>query len=154
MIQRIQSIYLFLAALASGATFLPPLSIGSFQNAAATVVAAQDGLLNVFDNTGLMVLTASVSILALITLFLFKKRPLQLNIIKALLAMALVGLILLGFMVKTNLDAFNSNDPSNGILTLNPLGFIAPFVAIVLSVLAYRSIKKDEILVRSADRLR
>ena len=57
-------------------------------------------------------------------------------------------------MVKTNLDAFNSNDPSNGILTLNPLGFIAPFVAIILSVLAYRAIKKDEILVRSADRLR
>ena len=155
MIQRIQSIFLALASMASGSAFLsPPLSIGSFQNAPTSLDMAKDGVLNVFDNMGLLTLTAIVAAVSFITLFLFKNRPLQMNLIKGLLGVSIVGLVLMGWLIKSGLDAVNLSEATDDSLTLNPVGLILPFVAVIFSVLAYRAIKKDENLVRSADRLR
>lgn len=161
MIQRIQSIFLFLASLASGSEFLSPLSsfsglvsIGSFQNAPNTVDMAKDSLLNVFDNMGLMAITAIVAVVSLICLFLFKNRSLQMTIIKGLLGVSIVGLIVMGWLIKNGLDAVNKSEVTDDALILNPIGLALPFIAMILSVLAYRAIKKDEKLVRSADRLR
>jgi Domain of unknown function (DUF4293) len=154
MIQRIQSIFLLLASLASGSAFLSPISMGSFQNAPTTLDVAKDSLLNVFDNIGLLSLTALVAAVSLITLFLFKNRPLQMNLIKGLLGVSIIGLLIMGWMIKGSLDAVSSSETTDDSLTLNPVGLILPFVAIICSVLAYRAIKKDENLVRSADRLR
>jgi hypothetical protein len=154
MIQRIQSIFLLIASIASGAGFLSPLSIGNFKNAPTTLDMAKDGVLNVFDNMGLMAITALVAGVSLITLFLFKNRALQMNLIKGLLGVSIVSLILIGWLIKSGLDAVSASEITDDSLTLNPLGLILPFVAIIFSVLAYRAIKKDENLVRSADRLR
>jgi Domain of unknown function (DUF4293) len=154
MIQRIQSIFLFLASLASGSAFLPPLSIGSFQNAPTTLDIAKDSVLNVFDNTGLLAVTGLVAAVSLITLFLFKNRPLQMNVIKGLLGVSIVGLGLIGWMIKTGLDAVANSEATDDSFTLNPVGLVLPFVSMILSVLAYRAIKKDDNLVRSSDRLR
>jgi Domain of unknown function (DUF4293) len=154
MLQRIQSIFLLLASLTSGSAFLSPLSIGSFQNASTSLDIAKDGLLNIFDNMGLLSITALVATISLITIFLFKNRSLQMNLIKGLLGISIIGLLLSGWVIKMGLDAVNSNEVPNDSLTLNPLGLIMPFAAILFSVLAYRAIKKDDNLVRSADRLR
>lgn len=136
MLQRIQTIYLFLAALASaGLIFV--FNIG--ENAAGEAVFAQDILL-VF---GLFLASAAIS---LVTIFLFKNRKLQfvlgrLNII--------LNLILLGLFVYWSLNiSGESNISEKGI------GMLIPIISIVFLVLANKAIKKDEDLVKSVDRLR
>lgn len=136
MLQRIQTIYLFLAALASaGLIFV--FSIG--ENNAGEAVFAQDILL-VF---GLFLASAALS---LVTIFLFKNRKLQfvlgrLNII--------LNLILLGLFVYWSLNiSGESNISEKGI------GMLIPIISIVFLVLANKAIKKDEDLVKSVDRLR
>lgn len=136
MLQRIQTIYLFLAALASaGLIFV--FSIG--ENAANEAVFAQDILL-VF---GLFLASAALSF---VTIFLFKNRKLQfvlgrLNII--------LNLILLGLFVYWSLNiSGESNISEKGI------GMLIPIISIVFLVLANKAIKKDEDLVKSVDRLR
>ena len=136
MLQRIQTIYLFLAALVSaGLIFV--FSIG--ENTAGEAVFAQDILL-VF---GLFLASAALS---LVTIFLFKNRKLQfvlgrLNII--------LNLILLGLFVYWSLNiSGESNISEKGI------GMLIPIISIVFLVLANKAIKKDEDLVKSVDRLR
>jgi peptidoglycan/LPS O-acetylase OafA/YrhL len=154
MLQRVQSIFLLLSSLSIGSSFLPSMHFGRFQNAAPTVEVAKDGVLNVFDNPILLGVAIGMGIIALITIFLFKNRPLQMNIIKGFLVMGLVGLGVIGFVIKNVVDIFGNNDTPNGVFTMNILGFIPPFISLIFSVLAYRAIKKDEDLVRSSDRLR
>ncbi|GAB2780840.1 DUF4293 domain-containing protein [Salinimicrobium soli] len=136
MLQRIQTIYLLLAALTSaGLIFVFSLWTGE----AGEVVYAEDILL-VF---GLFLLSAAIS---LITIFLFKNRKLQfvlgrLNI--------LLNLILLGLFVYWSLNiSGESNISEKGI------GMLIPVLSIVFLVLANKAIKKDEDLVKSVDRLR
>jgi hypothetical protein len=154
MLQRIQSIFLLLSSLSIGSSFLPPMHFGSFQNAAPAVEVAKDGFLNVFDNPILLGVAVGMGIIALSTIFLYKNRPLQMNIIKGFLIIGLGGLSVIGYLIKSVVDVFGNNDTSNGIFTMNIIGFIPPFLSIIFSVLAYRAIKKDEDLVRSSDRLR
>lgn len=136
MLQRIQTIYLLLAALTSaGLIFV--FSIG--ENPSGEAVFAQD-ILIVF---GLFLASAALS---LVTIFLFKNRKLQfvlgrLNII--------LNLILLGLFVYWSLNiSGESNISEKGI------GMLIPIISIVFLVLANKAIKKDEDLVKSVDRLR
>jgi len=136
MLQRIQTIYLFLAALASaGLIFVLEL----WKNEAGEAVFAGDVLL-VF---GLFLISALISF---VTIFLFKNRKLQfvlgrLNII--------LNLILLGLFVYWSLNISGEiNISEKGI------GMLIPIISIVFLVLANKAIKKDEDLVKSVDRLR
>lgn len=136
MLQRIQTIYLFLAALASaGLIFV----FGLWEDQAGKVVYAQDDL-KVF---GLFLVSALISF---VTIFLFKNRKLQfvlgrINIV--------LNLILLGLFVYWSLNiSGESNISEKGI------GMLIPIISIVFLVLANKAIKKDEDLVKSVDRLR
>lgn len=136
MLQRIQTIYLFLATLASaGLIFVLEL----WENGAGESVFAEDVLL-VF---GLFLVSALISF---VTIFLFKNRKLQfvlgrLNII--------LNLILLGLFVYWSLNISGEiNISEKGI------GMLIPIISIVFLVLANKAIKKDEDLVKSVDRLR
>ena len=136
MLQRIQTIYLFLAALVSaGLIFVFSL----WENAAGEAVYAEDRLM-VF---GLFLVSAFIS---LITIFLFKNRKLQfvlgrLNII--------LNLILLGLFVYWSLNVSGESEISE-----KGIGMLIPIISIVFLVLANKAIKKDEDLVKSVDRLR
>jgi Domain of unknown function (DUF4293) len=154
MLQRIQSIFLLLSSLSIGSSFLKPMNFGSFENAALTIEAAKDGYLTIFDNPILLGVAVGMGIIALITIFLYNNRTLQMNVIKGFLVFGLGGLSVIGYLLKNVLDTFGNNDTPNGTFTMNVLGFIPPFLSLIFSVLAYRAIKKDENLVRSADRLR
>ena len=86
------------------------------------------------------------SLLALITVFLYKNRQLQfvlgrLNI--------LINLILLGVLIYLSLTLSGETKVSE-----KGIGMFLPIVAILLLVLANKAIKKDEDLVKSVDRLR
>ena len=136
MIQRIQSVYLLLVAIISGAL---PFFVTLWKDAeGATIVALDEPI--VF---GMYVGSA---VLAIIALFAFKNRKLQfvlgrLNII--------LNFILLGFFVYWSLSISGEMKVSE-----KGIGMLLPIVSIVFLVLANKAIMRDENLVKSVDRLR
>jgi len=137
MLQRIQTIYLLLALISTGVLpfFIPLWTM-------------TDGKEYVFMQNQLYVVLFGLSTtLSLVSIVSYKKRQNQfvmgrLNII--------LNLILLGLFVyrSLNLSGVIASVSEKGI------GMFLPIVAIVLLVLANKSIKKDEDLVKSVDRLR
>lgn len=134
MIQRIQSVYLFLVALLSSA-----LLLGVYQK--------NWGL--VFEGTSLMVVLAESTftlIVAIGSLFWYRNRQHQFVLNRLNL---IAQLFLLGFFVYRSLNLSGGAEaPEKGV------GMLIPIFSIVFLVLANRAIKKDEDLVKSADRLR
>ena len=136
MIQRIQTIYLLLAAgLSAGLIFVLHLWTNN-----------DDGLVFAKDNLLYLGLFLGSALCSLVALFSFKNRKFQfvlgrLNI--------LINFILLGFFVYQLLMP-----PGESRISEKGVGIFIPILSIVLLVLANRAIKKDEDLVKSVDRLR
>lgn len=133
MIQRIQSVYLFLAALVSGGlVFLFPVFVAS-----EALMITQYPIFM----TGFLLSAA----LSLITVFRYKNRQTQvvLGRLNVILNFVLFGLIL--YMYFEN---FGSVEASLGLASFIPL------IAVILISMANRAVMKDEALVRAADRLR
>jgi len=136
MIQRIQSVYLLIAALLAGVL---PLILSLWTN--------NDGL-EIFAKNELWISIAffASAALALIAIFLFKNRQNQfvLNRLNMIL-----NLFLLGFFVYRSLNLSGEVSTSE-----KGIGMLIPVFSIVFLVLANRAIQKDENLVKSVDRLR
>ncbi|BAO55549.1 DUF4293 domain-containing protein [Nonlabens marinus] len=136
MIQRIQTIWLILAAACSGGLiFLVSLWIDGEGN---EVVAME-------ENAYFGAFVAS-AILSLFAIFLFKNRRTQ-TVINRLNIM--LNLILLGVFVYRALTMSGA-----AAVAEKGIGMFIPILSIVLLVLANRAIRKDEQLVKSVDRLR
>lgn len=137
MIQRIQTIYLFLASVTTGILpFIFPLW---------TLENGKDYLF--MQNEFFVVLFGLSTTLSLISIISFKNRNNQfvigrLNII--------LNLILLGLFLYHSLNLSGGTE----IVSEKGIGMFLPIVTIVLLVLANKAIKKDEDLVKSVDRLR
>lgn len=153
MLQRIQTVYLLLVTALTLALFFLPLAVlqsgdalYSFDVFGLNTLLGEKELLN--PTWGLVVLAVTVMIISLVTIFLFKKRMLQirLTIFNTILLVGFYGLF--AYMICL----FKSNF---GDLTYS-LKFATAFpaVSIVLNYLAIRNIGADEALVRSLNRLR
>ncbi len=130
MIQRIQSIYLAIAAvLCLVYLFTPSIEVNDLINAAQNYPI-------------LMGLTVVSAIISLADIFLFRNRPLQMNVGRLNLLLIL-GLI--GYAVFMELS---DGDFTPVVGAFIPLGFL------LLNLLAVRAINSDEKLVRDSDRLR
>ena len=135
MLQRIQTFYLFLSALCSGALyFIFPLSIIESKPYFAQ------------ERPEFLALFIASTLLAVVAIFKFKSRQTQfvlgrLNI--------LLNLILLGLFIYRlfNLPAELLN------FEKGPAMFL-PIISVVLLALANKAIKKDDALIKSVDRLR
>lgn len=149
MIQRIQSIFLLLAAAALGSQFALPYGQTTADNPARSLPALADGAFNPLDNIGLLGLTTLGALLALITIFLYKNRMLQARLAGLGVLVTILLLVLVGISSKTTLDQL----PEGGSMQLSA-GLALPVVALLFNWLAGRAIRKDEALVRSMDRLR
>lgn len=136
MIQRIQTLYLFLAAVISaGLIFVFHL----WTNNEGVKIFALDEYLYL----GLFLGSA---LLSLVSIFRFNDRKSQfvlgrLNII--------LNFILLGIFVYQSLNLSGEINVSE-----KGIGILLPIFSIVCLVLANKAIKKDEDLVKSVDRLR
>jgi hypothetical protein len=136
MIQRIQTLYLVLAAIVSaGLIFVFHL----WTTGAELPFFAK-------DNPYYFGLFAASAILSLLSIFSYKNRKFQfvlgrLNII--------LNFILLGLFVYQSLNISGEADVSE-----KGIGILLPILSIVFLVLANKAIKKDEDLVKSVDRLR
>ena len=155
MIQRIQSLYLVAVVALMATALLTPLAYfaaGSnvYELFAFELVSQADAAAS--QSTMYMgVVVALATIIPLITIFLYKNRMLQIR----LCAVELV--LLLGAQVFMALYYYLSNRMfeqlefhTQGIR----IAIIFPLVAIILDYLALRAIFKDEMLVRSLDRIR
>jgi peptidoglycan/LPS O-acetylase OafA/YrhL len=136
MIQRIQSLYLFVCALLSA---LVPMFLPLWKDAKLMPVYFTSDITYIVG----FGLTATM---ALISILLFKKRQNQfvLNRLNIILNFILIGL----FVYRTLNLSGEASVSEKGI------AMFVPLVSIVLLVLANKAIKKDEDLVKSVDRLR
>ena len=143
MIQRIQTIYLLLAAASSLSLLALPFASSS-ENISASALFA-DSTYNLQDNIALLVLFALGGALALIAIFLFKNRKLQIKIGQSVILLLAIGVGVTAYLWFS--------DGTMDKATLG-LGMFAPLSGFIFTFLAIRAIRKDEKLVRSADRLR
>lgn len=143
MIQRIQSIYLLLVAAANFSLFALPFA--NSEKAIRSSALFADSTYNLQDNIALLILFALGGILALVTIFLFKNRKLQIQLGQGILVLLIIGLGLATFLW------FNDGTMDKATLAV---GMFTPLFGFVFTALAVRAIRKDEKLVRSADRLR
>lgn len=141
MIQRIQSVWLLLAAAASFLTLKFSFYSGNIikdgQPKAFSRLVATDSIL-------LTITTVATGLLALVAIFLYKDRKLQTRL--SLLALLLSGLNLVLFYIEIKKFV-----PLEGNYDLTAaIGIAVP----LFIILAIRGIYRDQKLVKSLDRLR
>ena len=150
MIQRIQTLYLLLVVILgtlfcffSPVQFLMPEGIEYIA-------------LMPFDKWALATITVVIPALALVNIFLFRRRLLQarLNIVNVVLCIGYYAMLALyvAYIVK-GYEPLGDKILAGSEWYLSVWAAI-PLVNIVLTMMATRRILKDEALVRAADRLR
>ncbi len=146
MIQRIQSIFLLLAALAAFALF--ELPFGSSDKEVAASMFFSDKTFDITDNLALLILFALSGVIALVSIFLFKNRNLQLTLGRLAIITNILGIILGVVLFMQDSPNLNNTVPNE------EMGLLLPILFLLFMFLAARFIRKDEKLVRSMDRLR
>ena len=146
MIQRIQSVFLLLAAAASFSLFGLPFA--STDQAVAQSSLFADSLYNLMDQPALIALFGLGGLLALISIFLFRKRQLQMRMTIFAFIANLIGIVLAILFFMQNWNASGNFEVNDGP------GIYPPILALILTLVARYFINKDEKLVRSMDRLR
>lgn len=136
MIQRIQTIWLLLAAAASFASLKLSFYSGKKDSMQFEQLSGSTG------SFFLLVLSVAVALLCVVSIFLFKNRKLQMRLALAGFVAQLVVL----FLSIQETAAF-----TEGNYTLTS---IFSFVIPVFLMLAVLGIRKDEKLIKSMDRLR
>ena len=158
MIQRIQTVYLSLAFIAMALLFAFPLA--QFFSETGAYVFSVTGLKNMVPGGAnafipmiflpIIIVAVGIALLSLFTIFQYKNRSFQVKLtnIGVLAAIALImGIFFLYIpMIEKKINIIPDYSKAFGIYL--------PLVALVFMVMANRAIKRDEKLVRSADRLR
>lgn len=150
MLQRLQTIYLLLVVVLG--TLLCFFSPVEFLMPDATEYVR----LMAFDKWPLAVLTITIPLLALVIIFLYRRRLLQarlciMNVILSLGYYALMALYI-AFVLKGYEPL--SDQSLLGADWYPTVWAALPLINIILTMMATRRILKDEALVRAADRLR
>jgi hypothetical protein len=155
MIQRIQSIYLALTTLLSF-LFLKGAFLKFIEQSGNALYVAFNGLVR---ETGvhqyelverLILLTIFIILIPVfssVSIFLFKKRNLQLRAVSVLIILNVILVLLTGFYSYYIISKFHAIFSPN-------IKIAIPVLQLIFSSLAYRAIKKDDLLVKSYDRLR
>ena len=157
MIQRIQSLYLLLAGIAMGATVYFPLAdaIGStdslilYTYQVKSLVPGSTPDFPVYFMWPLMGICSLVLIVSVVTIFPYKNRIRQINILRIAVILLIVMIALFFFYYTPEMER-----ASGGIVGYQVPGAYLPIATFLFYVLAYRGIIADEKLIRSADRLR
>ena len=144
MIQRIQSLYLFIGAVISlGLTFVFSLweNVVNVEYYVMNLLAEKEITIKIIP-----ILFILSGLMSLVSIFLFKKRRDQFVINRLNI---LINLILLGVLIYHLLTLSGEMQVSE-----KGIGLGLPIIVVLLLVIANKAIKKDEDLVKSVDRLR
>lgn len=152
MIQRIQSIYLLLAAIVVMITYYVPIAIFVENNTTYNLYAChilhpetKQAVLSVVPMAVLPLLSLFFSVFAI---FKFKNRSFQIKLGK-LNMLILITLMAVQVIYFIRLSKILSQAEASPFISA-----AAPLLALILVLLANRAIKKDDNLVKSADRIR
>jgi hypothetical protein len=157
MIQRIQTLFLILVAAAGILLFWVPLAEyydeynGNYR-LMVTGLQCMDPDPRISTTfwfaVALLVVNILMPELALITIFLYKNRILQIRLIAVNLMITVIEVILIFLFYTSKVETLTSIKPAY------QFGIFLPLIALVFLVLANRFIRRDETLVKSAGRLR
>ncbi len=150
MIQRIQSIWLLLAALTITSLLFVPISSAVIDNIQYTLTGTgitekTPEASNTFINQPLVASVILAGLISLVNIFNFRNRKLQIRIASLNILLTLGLSFWLSQLMKTATDLKN--------IEIQP-GLFFPMLTIIFTLLAIRGIKQDEKLIKSADRLR
>jgi|CryBogDrversion2_8_1035294.scaffolds.fasta_scaffold07716_2 drug/metabolite transporter (DMT)-like permease len=135
MIQRIQTIWLLLAAILGFTSLKTSFYIGSISTEPASHLTAM-------SNIWLMILTIVSATITFVSIFMYKNRPQQLKLVLATITLSVIVFVL--YFIETQKYTVGGYALTSVIVIAIP----------VLQILAAMSIYKDEKLVKSVDRLR
>ena len=138
MIQRIQTLWLFLASACAFISLKVPFFSGT--NAAGVTSYKLMGT----ENFMLMLLTIAIGVLALITMFLYSNRTLQLRL-------AALGLLLEGLLLYLYYRETTQYVAGTGTCALTS---ILQVLVLLFFFLAIRGISRDNKIIRDSNRLR
>ncbi|GGK73843.1 DUF4293 domain-containing protein [Rufibacter glacialis] len=159
MIQRVQSVFLFLIVVAMVAMFFVPIwaktnpangqeyALTAFSLGPVTSAGAEaDSTSTIF----IAILAGVAALIALYEIFQYKSRltQMKLGLLNSLVMAALMGCAFY-FSSYVGEDLIKTKEQGEYLS-----GFYLPAVGLLMNVLANRFIKRDEDLVRSMDRLR
>lgn len=156
MLQRVQTIWLFFATVALFALFLFPCVqvLGDLHGSAKSIKVS-----GIYENingqivqtegfTLLTIATVIVALLPFVAIFMYQNRKRQIVICYVALILILIHSFWLVQVVKKAIHPLILEMDNYG------LGLILPSLSILLVILAIKGIRRDEKLIRSADRLR
>ncbi len=156
MIQRVQSIYLFLVVVLMSFMIIWPYAeialrdgqIVIFYSYAVKKYLTSESSEMLIRSIPLLIMVLLIASVSFMNIFQFNRRIIQMRVC-VLNALLMIGLLLLMFyyyfVIKRSLPVETHS---------LKLPFIFPVIAIIFTLLAYRGIHRDEMLMRSYERLR
>ena len=146
MIQRIQSLWLFLAAMMNGLLFIMPLYRYNFANLAYAPWQYE----SVRNYIPLFITAAVTTVLPLVAIFFFKDRPRQ----RGMVWLSIISIITFIALMLMRVSNLRNGSPAIAHFEYVLPGVLVVLVSMVFLVLALQGIRKDEKLIKSLDRLR
>ena len=152
MIQRIQSLYLLIVAVLMGvlcfvpfASFLREVEI--FEQTVWGIRSTGETMEVVVKTIPMGILATLSALLPLVTIFLYKKRELQMRL-------CIVELVLLlGMVIYMAMYLFRTGSDISDKIVFSVVDLF-PVLAMILTGMAFKRIMKDQLLVKSLDRIR
>lgn len=153
MLQRIQTVYLIIIAVLTAIMSLFPLALLKrgeelYEFTVFGVKTMTEKAELIYPTWGLFLLVAIIAVLALFTIFLYKKRMLQIRLC------IFNAILMLGFYGFFAYLIYIMNRQLGDLTYSLQIALSFPLVSLILDYLAIRNIGADEVLVRSLDRLR
>jgi len=150
MIQRIQSIYLALIAVfMSVTTFLPIIEVVYTDGISHSMTLLRLGTYSFLPDFTAPALSLIIGLMALYTIFLYKKRRLQIQLCGWMLALILllyISIFYSYFELTATMDENVSFFPE--------ITIAFPLIALILDCVSIAGIRKDERIVGTLSRLR
>lgn len=156
MIQRVQTLYMFAGVVFAVVLLFMPIAgftLGNGETFRYSLTSYPSFVSDSLDGGVLLtplVTTLLVAVVLLITIFLYRNRRLQR---KLLLVSVVINLATLGGLFYAS-DQINQLSRVVSEKASYTYGVYVPLVILVFIVLANNGIRKDEKLIRSADRIR
>lgn len=158
MIQRVQTLFLLGVVAVTAAQFFFPLAgfISEFYyfklyvHELRSMTPDTEPVFSEYYVLPLLVLHIIVGLISIITIFLYKRRIMQMRLVRLAFLVEIVFIALTFFYYIPQIE-----EQLNAVTDYtNSVGIYLPLVSLLFLMLALRFIRKDERLVRSADRLR
>jgi hypothetical protein len=158
MIQRIQSVFLFIAALAGVLLFFFPVATfydelqGNYRFLITGIESMDPSPKMQFSfwfTSPLWIIDSASVIMSVVILVLYKNRIMQLRLVAFNILFNILLIILIFLFYTNKIQEYTHIEAS-----YRQAGIFFPLISLLFLVLANRSIRKDEAKVRAADRLR